>query len=113
MATKVIHGNGRDIERVKNIIQLIGCEDRKDDVANLERFQAFVDNRHHPQTLVRTMNYPLYLVWTQLQELEKATLDKLAETEGIDTSKLPIVNLVRQLERLGLAQERDGNVVLV
>ena len=113
MATKVIHGNGRDIERVKNIIQLIGCEDRKDDVASLERFQAFVDSRHHPQTLVRTMNYPLYLVWTQLQELEKATLDKLAETEGMDTSKLPIVNLVRQLERLGLAQESDGHVVLV
>ena len=113
MATKVIHGNGRDIERVKNIIQLIGCEDRKDDVANLERFQAFVDNRHHPQTLVRTMNYPLYLVWTQLQELEKATLDKLAEIEGFDTSKLPIVNVVRQLERLGLVQERDGTVVLV
>lgn len=113
MATKVIHGNGRDLERVKGIIQVIGCEGREGDVANLERFQAFVDNRHHPHTLVRTMNYPLYLVWAKLQELGTATREELSQAEGIDTSKLPIGNLVRQLERLGLAEEREGQVFLL
>lgn len=113
MATKVIHGNGRDSERVKSIIQLIGCEGREGDVANLERFQAFVDNRHHPHTLVRTMNYPLYLVWAKLRELGTTTREELAQAEGIDTSKLPIGNLVRQLERLGLAEEREGQVFIL
>ena len=113
MATKVIHGNGRDSERVKGIIQLIGCEGREDDVANLERFQTFVDNRHHPHTLVRTMNYPLYLVWIKLQELGTATREELAQAEGVDTSKLPIGNFVRQLERLGLAEERKGRVKIL
>ena len=113
MATKVIHGNGRDSDRVKGIIQLIGCGGREGDVANLDRFQAFIDNRHHPHTLVRTMNYPLYLVWAKLQELGTATQEELSQAEGIDTSKLQIGNLVQQLERLGLAEEREGQVFLL
>jgi hypothetical protein len=113
MATKVVHGNGRDSEKVKTIVQLIGCDGREGDVANLDRFQAFVDNRHYPHTLVRTMNYPLYLVWSKLQELGTATREELSHAEGVDTSKLPIGNLVRQLERLGLAEEREGRVFLL
>lgn len=113
MATKVIHGNGRDSDRVKAIVQLIGCEGKEGDVANLERFQAFVDNRHFPHTLVRTMNYPLYLVWEELRRLRTATREELSRTAGLDTSKLPIGNIVRQLERLGLVEERDGRVFLL
>jgi DNA phosphorothioation-dependent restriction protein DptH len=113
MATKIVHGNGSDSEKVKGIVQLIGCEGKEGDVANLDRFQAFVDNRHYPQTLVRTINYPLYLVWTKLRELGTATREELSQAEGVDTSKLPIGNLVRQLERLGLAEEREGRVFLL
>ncbi len=113
MATKVIHGNGRDSERVKSITQIIGCEGREGDVANLDRFQAFIDNRHYPHTLIRTMNYPLYLVWTRLIELGVATREELCQADGLDDSKLPIGNLVRQLEQLGLAEEREGRVFLL
>ena len=113
MATKVIHGNGRDSDKVKAIVQLIGCEGQEGDVANLDRFQAFVDNRHFPHTLVRTMNYPLYLVWAKLRQLRTATREELSQAEGVDTSKLPIGNIVRQLERLGLVEEREGRVILL
>ena len=113
MATKVVYGNGRDVERVKVIVQLLGCEGREGDVANLDRFQAFVDNRHYPHTLLRTMNYPLYLVWSKLQALGTATREDLSRVEGIDISKLPIGNLVRQIERLGLAEEKEGRVSLL
>jgi hypothetical protein len=113
MATKVVHGNGRDIERVRVIVQLLGCEGREGDVASLERFQAFVDNRHYPHTLLRTMNYPLYLLWSKLQELGVVTRGDLSHVEGIDTSKLPIGNLIHQLERLGLVEEKDGQVFLI
>lgn len=113
MATKIVHGNGRDIEKVRGIVQLLGCEGREGDAANLERFQAFVDNRHYPHTLLRTMNYPLDLVWSKLQELGAATRECLARTEGIDTSKLPIGNLIHQLELLGLAEEREGQVIAI
>ncbi|TET34897.1 MAG: hypothetical protein E3J72_12235 [Planctomycetota bacterium] len=113
MATKILHGNERDSNRVKDIVKLIRCEGREGDVANLDRFQAFVDNRHYPHTLLRTMNYPLYLVWTRLRELGTATREELSEAEGFDPSKLQIGNLVRQLERLGLAEEREGRVFLL
>lgn len=112
MATKVLHGNGRDSDQVKAITQLIGCEGRENEAANLERFRAFVDNRHYSGALIRTMNYPLYLVWARLRELGAATLEDLAQTDGLDTSKLSMVSLVEQLERLGLAERRDGQVRL-
>lgn len=113
MATKIVHGNGRDADRVKSIVQLLGCEGKEGDVANLERFQAFVDNRHYPHMILRTMNYPLHLVWSKLQEIGDATRDDLSRAEGLDTSKLPIGNLIRELERLGLAEEREGRVFLL
>jgi DNA phosphorothioation-dependent restriction protein DptH len=113
MATKVIHGNERDIDRVRAIIQLIGCEGQEASVASLDRFQAFVDNRHYPHTLIRTMNYPLFLVWSYLVEYGTANRETLSRIDGLDTDKLPIVNLVRQLERLGIAEEREGLVTLL
>jgi DNA phosphorothioation-dependent restriction protein DptH len=113
METKILHGNGRDVEKVKVIVQMIGCEGREGDAANLERFQAFVNNRHYPHTLLRTMNYPVYLVWDKLRQLGTSTREDLSRIEGIDTSKLPIGNLIRQLELLGLAQEKEGRVSLL
>ena len=113
MATKAIHGNGRDSDKVKGITQILGCDGRESDVASLERFQAFVDNRHYPHTMMRTMNYPLYLVWRKLKESRIATLEELSQADGIDTSKLPIVNFVTQLERLGLAEECEGQVSML
>ncbi len=113
MATKIIHGNDRDAERTRAIVQLLGCEGREGEVASLERFKAIMDNRHHPQTLLRTMNYPLYLVWVKLQELGTATREDLSRVKGIDTSKLPIVNLVHQLELLGLAEQREGKIIAI
>lgn len=110
MATKIVHGNGRDSDRVKAIVQLLGCVDRDGDVAGLERFQAFVENRHYPHTMLRTMNYPLHLVWSRLHKIGPATYDEIAAIEGIDANKLPVRNLVNQLERLGLAEEKDGRV---
>lgn len=110
MATKIIHGNGRDIEKVRDIVRILGCEGQEAEVSNLDRFQAFVDNRHYPHTLVRTMNYPLFLVWSHLREHGMATRAEICQIEGLDTSKLPVGNLVGQLERLGLAEEREGQV---
>ena len=113
MATKIVHGNGRDADRVRGIVQLLGCEGKEGDIANLDRFQAFVDNRHYPHMILRTMNYPLHLVWAKLKELGSATREELSQVDGLDTSKLPIGNLVRQLERMGMAEEREGRVFIL
>ena len=113
MATKVLHGNGTEIDRVRGIVQTIGCTGREAEVSSLERFQAFIDNRHYPQTIVRTMNYPLYLLWTFLLNQDVTTRDMLVDLEGIDTNKLPIGYLLNQLAHLGIIDERDGIVRLL
>lgn len=113
MATKILHSNGRDSDRVRTIVQLIGCGGREAEVSSLDRFQAFVDNRHTPHTLIRTMNYPLYLLWSFTLEKRETTRGELAELEGIESDKLPIGNLVQQLERLGLIEEREGRIQLL
>lgn len=113
LATKVIHGNGRDSNRIRDIVQLIRCEGREGDIAGLDRFQAFIDNRHQPHTLIRTMNYPLYLVWDKLQELGTATREELSQVDGFNPSMLPIANLVQLLKRMGLAEEKDGTITVI
>jgi DNA phosphorothioation-dependent restriction protein DptH len=113
LATKVIHGNGRDSNRIRDIVQLIRCEGREGDIAGLERFQAFIDNRHQPHTLIRTMNYPLYLVWSRLQELGSATREELTSVAGVNPTMLPINNLVQLLTRMGLAEEKDGKINVI
>jgi hypothetical protein len=113
MATKIIHGNGRDSNRIRDIVHLIRCEGREADIAALDRFQAFIDNRHNPHTLLRTMNYPLYLVWSKLRECGKMTREDLSVVDGINPSMLSIGNLIHQLELMGLAEEKDGYVSLL
>jgi len=110
MATKIMHGNGRDTERARAIVQLIGCEGMEGEAQGLDRFQAFVGNRHYPHAIIRTMNYPLFLVWSALRERGAVTREQLSQVAGLDTDKLPIGNLVLQLERLGLAEEREGEI---
>jgi hypothetical protein len=110
MATKVLHGNGRDVERVKDIVKILGCEGRDASIAGLDRFQAMFDNKHCPAKVMRTMNHPLYLVWRRVCEHGSATLDFLEQTPGLDTKKLSMANLVVELERMGLVERRDGAV---
>ena len=113
MATKVVHGNGADEARVKKIAELLGLQQERMAIARLQRFEAVLDNQHYSNEFLRTMNYPLYLVWSALQERGAATLDELSRTKGLVVSKLPISNLALQLESLGLAERKNGQVRLL
>lgn len=113
MATKVLYSNGRDIEKVKDIVRILGCEGQEAEVSNLDRFQAYVDNRHYPHTMIRTMNYPLFLAWSYLQEKGIVDRMEISRVEGLDISKLPVESIIRQLERLGLAEEHDRKIYLL
>jgi DNA phosphorothioation-dependent restriction protein DptH len=112
MATKILHSNGRDVNRVRLIVQMLGCEGREEEAATLDRFQAFLNNRHYPHTILRTMNYPLYLMSSFLEQKKNATRAELMQIKGLDLSKLPLDNLIHQLENLGYAEEKEGYVYL-
>lgn len=113
LATKILHSNEGDINRIRDIVQLIHGESLEGEIASLERFQAIIDNRHNRRTIIRTMNYPLYLVWAHLQKVETATRGDLSQVEGYNPTMLPIANIVQQLKRMGLADEKDGRVFLL
>jgi hypothetical protein len=49
-------------------------------------------------------------MWSFILKQGETTREKLVNIEGIDTDKLPVNNLVRQLERLGLVEEREGRI---
>jgi len=113
MATKIIHGNDRDVDRVREIINLLGCTGREAEVAELGMFEAMFSNKHHTNTLIRTMTFTLSLVTEALKRVPGMTYEELASIDGVDTQKLSIGNIVRHLERLGLCETVDGSVRFV
>jgi DNA-binding MarR family transcriptional regulator len=76
-------------------------------------FEAIFSNKHFRSVLLRTITYPLHLVLTALRQAGEMTHDQIAQIEGVDTQKLSVGNLVRQLERLGLCESIDDRVRLV
>ena len=59
------------------------------------------------------MNFPLYLVYSKLKERREITKDEISSIDGIDTTKTTVHKLVEQLEKIGLAENRDGIIRLV
>ena len=108
MATKVIYGNGRDVERVRDIVRLLGCSQREDQVASLGRFEAMVDSSHHRHTVIRTMSWPLRLILGRLESEGHTNITALSNTKGFSSRRMPMESVVRRLESMGLAEERDG-----
>jgi len=76
-------------------------------------FEAIVDNSQFQQKKLRAMNFPLYLVYSNLKERGKITKDEISKIDGIDTTKTTVNKLVEQLEKIGLAVNRDGIIVLL
>ena len=117
MATKILHGNGSDREAVKGICRLIGLQNREAEVAQLDLFEAFVHNAKIHQKLCRTMNYPAFLLWSYLSEQEESRFLKSEllnqDIDGLNTAALSLNNLLKQLEQLGITEEKDGYVVLL
>lgn len=113
MATKIIHGNDRDVDRVREIVNLLGCQGREPEVAELGMFEALFSNKHHENTRIRTITYPLHLVLAALGDVGEMSREDVASIEGVDTSKLSAGNLARHLERLGLCELTNGSIRLI
>ena len=117
MATKILHGNGSDREAVRNIARLLGLQDRDAEISRLGLFEAFVHNAKIHQKLCRTMNYPAFLLWSYLSEQEESRFLKSEllnqDIDGLNTAALSLNNLLKQLEQLGITEEKDGYVVLL
>ena len=101
------------MDRVREIVSLLGCVGRESEVAELGMFEAMFSNRHHRNVLISTLGYPQFLVLSLLREREVVTREDIASLDGIDTEKLSVGSIVRHLERLGFCEEENGSVRLL
>ena len=70
LATKVIHGNGPDRDKVRSIINLLSIQDSEEHVKELGLFEAYVSNTQLGTVFINTLSYPYYLV---LQKIKSGT----------------------------------------
>ena len=78
-------------------------------------FDAMFSNKHFRNICIRTITYPIDLVLSALRLSSGGELsrEQIAQIPGLDTDKLSIGNIVRHLERLGLAESTNGSVKLL
>ncbi len=108
MATKVLHGNGADLQHVRDIAALLGGDVDHQRVSALGKFQAYVDNQVHRATLVNTMHFPLWLAWSYLLDHVEIPVAELRDVPGVDTDTLPPPVLADGLVGRGLAVRLPG-----
>lgn len=104
MATKIIHGNGTDVDRIREIVNLLGCAGYESAIADLQMFQAIFSNKHFKNVPIRTLTYPLHLAYKEIEARGPLAIDEIARVPGIDPEKLTPKNIIFQLERLGLCE---------
>ncbi len=112
MATKVVHSNGRDVERVRRIAHLLGLVGQEAVVASLANSWALVDNRHYVHQTTRMMNYPAMLVYEFIRQHPEASVGDLSRVPGVDTNRQPIETILENLQGVGLIQRTGGSIRL-
>jgi len=104
LATKIIHGNDHDRSRVKSIAGMLGIDGREAEIAELGMFDAIFSNKHSRNASIRTLTYPIRLVLEQLHAAGHLSRDEISAIEGVDTDKLPVGNIIRHMQSLGVCE---------
>ena len=112
MGTKIIHGADRSRQSTTAIRNMVGQHVSEEEAGGLKPFEAIVENIQHSAVIIGTMNYPIYLIVTELKKHGVLRLDKIPEIEGFDAKKSPVESMVNHLEGMGLAK-RDGDCIRV
>lgn len=109
--TKILHGNGEDRERVRDLTRILGASSDETEIAKLGMFEAFVSNSHYSAEKIKTLAYPHFLVLETIQSAGATSLPTLS-VEGVDKHRLSLEFLVEKLMEMGLV-EQEGEEVRV
>lgn len=104
--TKVIHGNGPERDRVREIGRTVGNSIPEDQIAGLGMFQAIIANPQYAGVQMNTISYPMLLVLLALGE-GIHPVEQLV-VPGLDATRLSISHLVDLLARMGLVELVSG-----
>ena len=108
LATKVIHGNGPDRDKVRSIINLLSIQDSEERVKDLGLFEAFVSNSQLGTEFINTLSYPYYLVLQKIKSGLNVKINDLNNIDGLDINRISTEEIIKKLRRLSLIEENNG-----
>jgi hypothetical protein len=107
LETKIIHGNGNELEKIKDIKKTTGFSGSDEIVANLDLFDAIVSSGHYPNKLIKTISYPHLLI---LNSLSKRNIHITEEIEGVAASRKD--EMINHLLNLNIIKINDDIISL-
>ncbi|MBT8541215.1 ATP-binding protein [Polynucleobacter paneuropaeus] len=108
LATKVIHGNGPDRDKVRSIINLLSIQDSEERVKELGLFEAYVSNTQLGTVFINTLSYPYYLVLQKIKSGSNVKRENLENIDGLDTNRISVEEILKKLRLLSLIEEING-----
>ena len=108
LATKVIHGNGPDRDKVRAIINLLSIQDSEERVKDLGLFEAYVSNTQLGAEFINTLSYPYYLVLQKIKFGIDMKLENLNNIDGLDINRISTEEIIKKLRQLSLIEENNG-----
>lgn len=84
LETKIIHGNGIELEKIKDIKKTTGFSGLDEIVANLGLFDAIVSSGHYTNKLIKTISYPHLVI---LNRLSQSNIHITEEIESVEESR--------------------------
>jgi hypothetical protein len=105
--TKILHGNGADRDRTKDISRLIGGAVEDEKIMDLSMFQAIVTNAQYTPQVIQTIGYPMMLVLDAIKSTNGIAHNHL-DVPGIDPARLNVPFLIENLKKMGLVEEVNG-----
>lgn len=107
LETKIIHGNGNELEKVRDIKKTTGFTGSDEIVANLDLFDAIVSNSHYPNKLIKTISYPHMLI---LSSLNQGSISLEDTVVGVEESRK--MEMIYHLVDIGLVIIEGNDVKL-
>ena len=111
MASKIIHGSGRDDAQVKSVVNILGWQGEEIAIADMGMFEAVVSNNQYSSVMIYTLAYPQALIYSYLQKNKSATHTQLSEIEGLDQNRL--LYLLNFMMKAGLLEEVNEKFSLI
>ena len=108
LATKVVHGNGTDRDKIRSIINLLSIQDSEERIKGLGLFEAYVSNTQLGTVLINTLSYPYYLVLQKIKFGSNVKLENLENIDGLDTNRISVEEILKKLRLLSLIEENNG-----
>lgn len=102
--TKFLHGNGADKSRVRDIAKLIGNSVPEEQIERLSMFQAILSNSQYDPISIKTIGYPMMLVFDAIAQAEPVNRQNLS-VPGVNSDRLNIDYLISSLMEMGLIEE--------